>query len=76
MAGDRPRPNNADITCQIFHRQVVRWALGVDALDIAALTDGIPEQERKLPGSYVMRALIGLDTTLWDLRRKIEGKNV
>jgi L-alanine-DL-glutamate epimerase-like enolase superfamily enzyme len=67
---------NSDITCQIFHRQVARWALGADALDIAALIDAIPEREHKFPGSYLMRALTGLDTALWDLRGKIEGKSV
>ncbi len=24
-------PYNADITCQVFHRQVARWAIGADA---------------------------------------------
>jgi L-alanine-DL-glutamate epimerase-like enolase superfamily enzyme len=67
---------NADITCQIFHRQVARYALGADALDIAALIDLIPEREHKFPGSYLMRALTGLDTALWDLRGKLEGKSV
>jgi L-alanine-DL-glutamate epimerase-like enolase superfamily enzyme len=67
---------NSDITCQIFHRQVARYALGADALDIEALTSTIPEREHKFPGSYLMRALTGLDTALWDLRGKIEGKSV
>ena len=67
---------NADITTQIFHRQVARWAVGQDALDIAALTDRIPEHEHKYPGSYVLRALTGLDTALWDLRGKLEGRSV
>ena len=67
---------NADITCQVFHRQVARWALGADALDIVHLTDTIPEREHKFPGSYLMRALTGLDTALWDLRGKLEGKSV
>jgi L-alanine-DL-glutamate epimerase-like enolase superfamily enzyme len=69
-------PYNADITCQIFHRQVARWALGADADDIAALTGTIPEREHKFPGSYLMRALTGLDTALWDLRGKRAGKSV
>jgi L-alanine-DL-glutamate epimerase-like enolase superfamily enzyme len=67
---------NADITCQIFHRQVARHALGADALDIETLTDTIPEREHKFPGSYLMRALTGLDTALWDLRGKLEQKSV
>jgi L-alanine-DL-glutamate epimerase-like enolase superfamily enzyme len=67
---------NADITCAIFHRQVARWALGAGALDIDYLVDTIPEREHKFPGSYLMRALTGLDTALWDLRGKLEGKSV
>ncbi len=67
---------NADITCEIFHRQVARWALGADALDIDALVTLIPEREHKFPGSYLMRAITGLDTALWDLRGKLEGKSV
>jgi L-alanine-DL-glutamate epimerase-like enolase superfamily enzyme len=67
---------HSDITCQIFHRQVARYALGQDALDIEALVTLIPEREHKFPGSHLMRALTGLDTALWDLRGKLEGKSV
>jgi L-alanine-DL-glutamate epimerase-like enolase superfamily enzyme len=67
---------NADITAEIFHRQVAPWALGADALDIEALLDRILRREHKFPGSYLCRALSGLDTALWDLRGKIEGKSV
>jgi L-alanine-DL-glutamate epimerase-like enolase superfamily enzyme len=66
----------ADITCQILHRQVARWAIGADALDVDALVTTIPEREHKFPGSYLMRALAGLDTALWDLRGRLEGKSV
>ncbi|UCH73375.1 MAG: mandelate racemase/muconate lactonizing enzyme family protein [Rhodospirillales bacterium] len=69
-------PYNADITAQVFHRQVAPWALGADALDIDGLVDLIPEREHKFPGSYLRRALAGLDTALWDLRGKLEGKPV
>jgi L-alanine-DL-glutamate epimerase-like enolase superfamily enzyme len=66
----------ADITCQIFHRQVARHALGTDALDFADTLKVINEREHKFPGSYLRRATTGLDTALWDLRGKIEGKPV
>jgi len=69
-------PYNADITVQVLHRQVAPWSLGRDALDIDALVDLIPEREHKFPGSYLCRAMGGLDTALWDLRGKIEGKSV
>jgi L-alanine-DL-glutamate epimerase-like enolase superfamily enzyme len=69
-------PYNADITAEIFHRQIAPWALGASALDIDALVDAIPRREHKFPGSYLRRALSGLDTALWDLRGKMEGKSV
>ena len=69
-------PYNADITCTILHRQVAPWALGQDALDIGRLIDLIPEREHKFPGSYLCRAMAGLDTALWDLRGKLENKSV
>ena len=67
---------NADITATVFHRQIAPWALGGDALDIPALVDLIERREHKFPGSYRCRALAGLDTALWDLRGKLEGKPV
>jgi L-alanine-DL-glutamate epimerase-like enolase superfamily enzyme len=69
-------PYNTDITAQVFHRQVARWSLGADALDIDSLVRAIPEREHKFPGSYLFRALCGLDTALWDLRGHIEGRSV
>jgi L-alanine-DL-glutamate epimerase-like enolase superfamily enzyme len=67
---------NADITCEIFHRQVARHALGTDALDFTDTLDLINEREHKYPGSYLRRATTGLDTALLDLRGKLEGKPV
>jgi L-alanine-DL-glutamate epimerase-like enolase superfamily enzyme len=67
---------NADITASVFHRQVAPWALGGDPLDIGALVERVEEREHKFPGSYRCRALAGLDTALWDLRGKLEGKPV
>jgi L-alanine-DL-glutamate epimerase-like enolase superfamily enzyme len=67
---------NADITASIFHRQVAPWVLGRDALDIDALVERVEEREHKFPGSYRCRALAGLDTALWDLRGRMEGKPV
>jgi L-alanine-DL-glutamate epimerase-like enolase superfamily enzyme len=67
---------NADITATIFHRQVAPWALGADAADIAGLVRRIEEREHKFPGSYRCRALAGLDTALWDLHGRLQGKPV
>ena len=67
---------NSDITSTVMHRQVAPYALGTDALDIEHLMDVIPEREHKFPGSYLRRAMAGLDTALWDLRGKVEDKSV
>lgn len=69
-------PYNADIAAQVVHRQVAPHALGRSALDIDTLVDIIPEREHKFPGSYLRRAIGGLDTALWDLRGKLEDKPV
>ena len=69
-------PSHADIAAEVLHRQVAPHALGRDALVVESLVDEIPEREHKFPGSYLYRALAGLDTALWDLRGKLEGKSV
>src|SRR5215831_2939773 len=69
-------PYNADISAAVLHRQVAPHALGRDATDLDALENRILEKEFKFPGSYLRRALAGLDTALWDLRGKCEGKSV
>ena len=66
-------PYNADITSLIVHRQIAPYALGSDALDIEKLVNEIPEREHKFPGSYLRRALAGLETALWDLAGKALG---
>ena len=66
-------PYQADLTCEVLHRQVAPHALGADADDLAALGQRVLEAEHKFPGSYLCRALAGLDTALWDLRAKRAG---
>jgi L-alanine-DL-glutamate epimerase-like enolase superfamily enzyme len=69
-------PYNADISTAVFHRQVAPHVLGKDPQDLETLLDCIIEDEYKFPGSYLCRALCGLDTAVWDLRGKIAGKPV
>src|SRR5690348_18010266 len=66
-------PYNADITAEVLHRQVAPHALGMDPLDPAAIATRVLDAEHKFPGSYVCRALGGVDTALWDLRGKRAG---
>lgn len=67
---------HSDITCQVLHRQVAPWVLGQDTTDLDDLLDIITEREHKFPGSYLRRAMAGLDTAIWDLRGKQQGKPV
>lgn len=72
-------PYNADITATVVGRQVAPHALGAPVRgtrDLDALGTRILEREFKFPGSYVCRALGGLDTALWDLLGKREGRTV
>ena len=73
---------HTDITAQVLHRQVAPWVTGrpidaddpvADFLDVAALVN---EREHKYPGSYVRRALAGVDTALWDLLGRRAAKPV
>lgn len=67
---------NADITVSVLHRQVAPWALGVEIDQLEDLLERITEREHKFPGSYLRRAMAGLDTAVWDLRGKLAGKSV
>ena len=67
---------HADITAQIFHRQIAPHALGQPVFPFDDLLQRIYEREHKFPGSYLRRAMAGLDTALWDLKGKLEGKPV
>lgn len=71
---------NADITQAVLHRQVAPWVMGADISletgDLGDLLDLVTEREHKFPGSYLRRALAGLDTAVWDLRGRVAGQPV
>lgn len=67
---------NADITVQVLHRQIAPWTVGETITDLDDHLDRISEREHKFPGSYLCRAMCGLDTAIWDLRGKQAGKPV
>jgi len=66
----------ADITAQIFHKQVAPWVLDKLWTDFNDIENLVLEKEHKFPGSYLLRAIAGLDTSLWDLKGKLENKPV
>ena len=62
---------HADITAQIFHKQLAPWVLGKNWENFDDIEKLILEKEHKFPGSYILRAIAGLDTALWDIKGKI-----
>jgi len=64
---------NADITCTVLHRQVAPWMLNRDLSDLDDALDLVTEREHKYPGSYLRRAMAGVDTAIWDLWGRREG---
>jgi L-alanine-DL-glutamate epimerase-like enolase superfamily enzyme len=69
-------PFNADITAAVLHRQVAPQFLGHDPADLELLVDRCLEATYKFPGSYVCRAMTGVDTAIWDLWGRLEGQSV
>ena len=67
---------HSDISSLILHRQVAPYALGHDIDDMAGLMALVPEKEHKFPGSYIYRAMGGVETAVWDLLGKMQGKPV
>ncbi|NKB61534.1 MAG: mandelate racemase/muconate lactonizing enzyme family protein [Gammaproteobacteria bacterium] len=70
---------HSDISSTVLHRQVAPVALGKDISDLGRLgdlLDLISEKQHKFPGSYLCRAMTGLDTAIWDLHGKVLGKTV
>ena len=41
-----------------------------------AMSDAVIKATYKFPGTYVCRALAGVDTAIWDLLGKVAGKSV
>jgi L-alanine-DL-glutamate epimerase-like enolase superfamily enzyme len=69
-------PYHADTTVEVLHRQIAPHALGRDPLELERLVEEIPEREHKFRGPHLFRALGGLETALWDLRGRVEGRSV
>ena len=69
-------PFSADITARCVHRFVAQYVLGREAGDFQGFADEIIRQNYKFLGSFVARAAAGIDTALWDLNAKLEGKSV
>jgi L-alanine-DL-glutamate epimerase-like enolase superfamily enzyme len=69
-------PYRADITVDVLHKMVAPFFLGKNPWDLERLGEECLRRLHKFPGSYVHRALAGVDTALWDLNARCAGQPV
>lgn len=69
-------PHDAEFTMMMLHDKIAKRFLGKDPANIDALVDGTMDSNYKFPGTYVCRALTGIETAIWDLYGKIKNKPV
>ena len=67
---------NSEITAQVVHLQVAPHVLGMSGIDIPEVNRKVLEREHKFPGTYLYRALCGIDTALWDIKAKRAKQSV
>lgn len=66
----------SNISAQVMHQLVAPQVLGMNAWDIDGVVDHCMIANHKFPGTFMCRAVSGLDTALWDLKGKLESKSV
>jgi L-alanine-DL-glutamate epimerase-like enolase superfamily enzyme len=64
------------ITVKVLHEMLAPIVLGEDPLMIEAIAEKVIDRTMKYPGSFVCRALSGVDTALWDLKGRLFGQPV
>ena len=72
-------PYNSDISTEVLYRQVAPFVIGADISnlnDLGNLIDLVYDKQHKFPGTYMCRALGGLDTAIWDLHGRLINKPV
>jgi L-alanine-DL-glutamate epimerase-like enolase superfamily enzyme len=69
-------PFHADLTAQVLHRMVAPVFLGQNPWDVVMLGKRCLDMNYKFTGTFLYRALCGVDTALWDLLGKVSGQPV
>lgn len=69
-------PGQAHISAEVLHSLVAPHFLGRDPFAIGSLVDECARAQYKYWGSFFFRALGGVDTALWDLMGKAQGRPV
>jgi L-alanine-DL-glutamate epimerase-like enolase superfamily enzyme len=66
----------ADITVHTLHKMVAPFFLGQNPWDVERLVERCLNKLHKFPGTFVHRALCGIDTAIWDALGKMAGQPV
>ncbi len=66
----------ADITVDVLHKMIAPFFLGQNPWDLERLIERCLNRLHKFPGTFVHRALCGIDTAIWDLLGKMAGQPV
>lgn len=69
-------PFAPDISVHALHRLVAPFFIGKDPWDLEALSTNCLRKQYKFPGTFILRALCGIDTAIWDLLGKVTDKPV
>lgn len=66
-------PYHAEISAQVLHSMVAPFFLGRDPWDVEAIADECLRTHYKFAGSFIHRALAGVDTGVWDVLGQASG---
>ena len=69
-------PGQLGISAEVLHGLVAPHFLGKDPWDLGALVDACMRAEYKFLGTFLLRALGGVDTAIWDLLGKATNQPV
>jgi L-alanine-DL-glutamate epimerase-like enolase superfamily enzyme len=69
-------PHQPDITVDVLHKMVAPFFLGQNPWDIERLGARCLAKQYKFTGTFLYRALCGVDTAIWDLLGKATGQPV
>lgn len=68
--------HRADIGAHVLHAMVAPYFLGADPWGVDVLVQEYVRATYKLPSTFVLRALSGIDTAIWDLLGQVTGQPV
>jgi len=69
-------PSAPEVTVKILHEMVAPFFLGQNPWDLQRLVARCLAETYKFPGTFIYRALCGIDTALWDLLGQVTGQPV